>query len=191
MSSTGEAKAYDPTCHRLSIDWLQAGRSPAAADSEVPMADQFIACPSCGKRIPITRALRAEIEASVKAEYGERERELREEYERKLESDRERVEKDAAKRVEKKLGQEVAGLKDQLKDQARELEEARRVELALRKREQALERKQADLEVTVARGLAEERAKLVAETKDRLADEHRLKDIEKERQLADMRRQPK
>jgi hypothetical protein len=155
------------------------------------MADQFIACPSCGKRIPLTRALRADIEASVKAEYGERERELREEYQRKLESDRERVEKDAAKRVEKKLGQEVAGLKDQLKDQARELEEARRVELALRKREQALERKQADLEVTVARGLAEERAKLVAETKDRLADEHRLKDIEKERQLADMRRQPK
>jgi hypothetical protein len=153
------------------------------------MADQFIACPSCGKRIPLTRALRADIEASVKAEYGERERELREEYERKLESDRERVEKDAAKKVEKKLGQEVAGLKDQLKDQARELEEARLVELALRKREQALERKQADLEVTVARGLAEERAKLVAETKDRLADEHRLKDLEKERQLADMRRQ--
>jgi hypothetical protein len=84
------------------------------------MADQFIACPSCGKRIPLTRALRADIEASVKAEYGERERELREEYQRKLESDRERVEKDAAKRVEKKLGQEVAGLKDQLKDQARE-----------------------------------------------------------------------
>jgi hypothetical protein len=153
------------------------------------MADQSIACPSCGKRIPLTRALRAEIETSLKAEFGERERELRQEYERKLETDRERVERDVEKKVEKKLGQEVAGLKDQLKDQARELEDARRVELALRKREQALERKQADLEVTVARGLAEERAKLVAETKDRLADEHRLKDSEKERQLADMRRQ--
>jgi hypothetical protein len=153
------------------------------------MADQSIACPSCGKRIPLTRALRAEIEISLKAEFGERERELRQEYDRKLEADRERVEKEAAKKMEKKLGQEVAGLRDQLKEQARELEDARRVELALRKREQALERKQADLEVTVARGLAEERAKLVAETKDRLADEHRLKDSEKERQLADMRRQ--
>jgi hypothetical protein len=153
------------------------------------MADQSIACPSCGKRIPLTRALRAEIEISLKAEFSERERELRQEYEGKLEADRERVEKEAAKKVEKKLGQEVAGLKDQLKEQARELEDARGVELALRKREQALERKQADLEVTVARGLAEERAKLVAETKDRVADEHRLKDSEKERQLADMRRQ--
>ena len=153
------------------------------------MADQSIACPSCGKRIPLTRALRAEIETSLKAEFGERERDLREEFERTLEADRERVEKEAAKRIEKKLGQEVAGLKDQLKDQARELDDARRVELALRKREQALERKQADLEVSIARGLADEREKLVTETKDRLADEHRLKDSEKERQLADMRRQ--
>jgi hypothetical protein len=153
------------------------------------MADQSIACPSCGKRITLTRALRAEIETSLKAEFSERERALRQEYERKLEADRERVEKDAAKKLEKTLGQEVAVLQDQLKEQARELDEARRVELALRKREQSLERKQADLEVTIARGLAEERAKLVAETKDRLADEHRLKDSEKERQLADMRRQ--
>ena len=61
------------------------------------MADQSIACPSCGKKIPLTRALRAEIETSLKAEFGERERELRDEYERKLDADRERVEKDAAK----------------------------------------------------------------------------------------------
>ena len=152
-------------------------------------AEQSIACPSCGKKIPLTRALRAEIEASLKAEFGERERELRDEYERKLDADRDRVEKDAARRAEKKLAHELGGLKEQLKEQAREIEEARRVELALRKREQALERRQADLEVTIARTLAEERAKLVAETQERAADQHRLKDAEKERQLAEMRRQ--
>jgi hypothetical protein len=153
------------------------------------MADQSIACPSCGKKIPLTRALRAEIETSLKAEFGERERELRDEYERKLDADRERVEKEAAKRAEKKLAQELAGLQGQLKDQAKELEDARRVELALRKREQALERQQADLEVTIARTLADERAKLVTETQERAAEQHRLKDAEKERQLGDMRRQ--
>ena len=151
--------------------------------------DQSIACPSCGKKIPLTRALRAEIEASLKAEFDERERELRDEYERRLDADRERVEKDAARKAEKKLAHEVAGLKEQLKDQAKEIDDARRVELALRKREQALERKQADLEVTIARTVAEERAKVVAETRDRAAEEHRLKDAEKERQLAEMRRQ--
>jgi hypothetical protein len=153
------------------------------------VADQSITCPSCGKKIPLTRALRADIEASLKAEFDDRERDLRERYERKLDEDRERVEKDAAKKAEKKLAQELAGLKDQLNDQAKELADARRVELAMRKRERELEKKQADLEVTVARTLAEERARLVHETRERLGEEIRLKDAEKERQLADMRRQ--
>ena len=153
------------------------------------MADQSISCPSCGKKIPLTRALRAEIETSLKAEFAERERELREEFERQLDADRERVEKDAATRAEKKLAQELGGLKEQVKEQAKEIEDARRVELALRKREQALERKQADFEVTMARTLAEERAKLVIETQERAAEQHRLKDAEKERQLAEMRKQ--
>lgn len=150
---------------------------------------QDVICPSCGKKIPLTRALRAEIETSLKAEFGERERELRDEFESKLEAERARAEKEGVKRAEKKLAQELAGLKDQVKEQAKAIDDARRVELTLRKREQALERRQADLEVTIARTLAEERAKLVAETQERAADQHRLKDAEKERQLAEMRRQ--
>lgn len=142
------------------------------------MADQFIACPSCGKKIPLTRALRADIEGSLKAE-----------FEARLEEERDRAEKEAARRAERKLAQELAGLKDQLKDQAKELDEARRVELTMRKRERELEKQHADLEVTIERRLADERATLVAETRDRLAEDHRLKDAEKERQLADMRRQ--
>ena len=142
------------------------------------MADQFIACPSCGKKIPLTRALRDDIEGSLKAEFEER-----------LEDERQRAEKDAARKAEKKLAQELAGLKDQLKEQGRELDEARRVELAMRRRERELEKKQADLEITIERTLSEERTKLVSEARDRLAEEHRLKDAEKERQLADMRRQ--
>ena len=142
------------------------------------MADQFIACPSCGKKIPLTRALRADIEGSLKAE-----------FEARLEEERDRAEKEAAKRAERKLAQELAGLKDQLKDQAKELDEARRVELTMRKRERELEKQHADLEVTIERRLADGRATLVAETRDRLAEDHRLKDAEKERQLADMRRQ--
>ena len=153
------------------------------------MADQSIACPSCGKKIPLTRALRADIEASLKEEFDERERTLREQFETRREQDLERLEKDAAKKAEKKLAHEVGGLKDQLKEQARELEDARRVELALRRRERDLAKKQADLEVTIARTLDEERTKLVTETQARLSDEHRLKDAEKERQLADMRKQ--
>ncbi len=157
------------------------------------MADQSISCPSCGKKIPLTRALRAEIEASLKQQFDEtlqnRERELRAKYESRLEEDLQRAQADAAKKAEKRVAQELAGLKNQVKDQAKDLEEARRLELSMRKKERELERKQQELELTVAREIDKERTRLVTETQERLADEHRLKDAEKERQLGDMRRQ--
>jgi hypothetical protein len=146
------------------------------------MAEQSIACPSCGRKIALTRALRAEIEESV-------DRELRAKYEAQLEDDLQRAQKEAARKAEKKIAQELVALRDQIKEQAKDLDEARRNELAMRKRERELERKQQDLELDVERQLGKERARLVADTQERLADEHRLKDAEKERQLADMRRQ--
>ena len=138
------------------------------------MAEQSIACPSCGRKIPLTRALRAEIEASLRGEFDE---------------ELQRAQEAGAKKAEKKLAQEMAALRDQVKDQAKDLDEARRTELAMRRRERELERKQQDLELEVARQLGEGRAKLVAETQERVTEEHRLKDAEKERQLSDMRRQ--
>ena len=157
------------------------------------MAEQSISCPSCGKKIPLTRALRAEIEASLKQQFDEtlqvRERELRAKYESRLEEDLKRAQANAAKKAEKRVAQELAGLKNQVKDQAKDLEEARRLELSMRKREREFERKQQELELTVAREIDKERTRLVTETQERLADEHRLKDAEKERQLGDMRRQ--
>ena len=157
------------------------------------MAEQSIGCPSCGKKIPLTRALRAEIEQSVKQEFEEtlrsRERELRAQFEARLEDDLQRALKDAVRKAEKTSAQELAALRDQVRDQAKNLDEARRNELALRRREHELERKQEDLELEVARQLARERARVVTETQERLTEEHRLKDAEKEGQLADMRRQ--
>jgi hypothetical protein len=157
------------------------------------MADQSITCPSCGKKIPLTRALRAEIESSVKEQYAEtlekRERELRAQFDRQLQQDLERVQRGAAASAEKKAALELAALREQLTDQSKELAEARALELAIRKRERELERRQQDLELTVQRTLDEERTRLVTEAQKRVTDEHRLKDAEKERQLLEMRRQ--
>ena len=59
----------------------------------------------------------------------------------------------------------------------------------MRKRERDLERKQQDVELTVARQIDKERGRIVADTQARVIDEHRLREAEKERQLTDMRRQ--
>jgi hypothetical protein len=157
------------------------------------MAEQAISCPSCGKKIPLTRALRAEIESSVKEQYEEalekRECELRAEFANRRQADLQRVAAEAASAAEKRSGQELATLKEQLNEQAKQLDESRRMELAIRKRERELERCKADLELTVERKLAEERARVVADAQKSLTDQHRLKDAEKERQLSEMRRQ--
>lgn len=157
------------------------------------MADQSIACPSCGKKIPLTRALRAEIEASVHTRYEEtlerRERELRAGFDRQLTQELGRAAKEAAAGAEKKLEQELAALREHLAEQAQELDAARRLELSLRKRERELERRQQELELSVERRLDEERRQLVTDAETRFLEQHRLKDAEKERQLADMRRQ--
>ena len=141
-------------------------------------AEQSIACPSCGKKIPLTRALRTEIEASVK-----------EDYERQLTEEVERARKQAGKDAEKKAARELTALKDELEAQAKDLEQARQTELAMRKRERELERQHQELELTVARKLDDERNRIIADTQTRAAEQHRLKDAEKERQLTDMRRQ--
>ena len=142
------------------------------------MADQSIACPSCGKKIPLTRALRTEIETSVRAD-----------YDRQLHEELERARKEAVRVAEKKASLELEAVRDELHAQAKELADARRQELTVRKRERELERKQQDLELAVARKLDEERARLVADARERVSEQHRLKDAEKERQLTDMRRQ--
>lgn len=157
------------------------------------MADQSISCPSCGRKIPLTRALRAEIEESLRRQFDEtlagRERELRGQYEERIGEEIRRAEKDALTKVERRLAQELGELKDQVRDQTKELDEARRQELALRKRERELERKHEEVELTVTREIDKERARLVADAQDRIGEQYRLRELEKDRQLGELRRQ--
>jgi hypothetical protein len=153
------------------------------------MADQSITCTGCGKRIPLTRALRADIEESLRQQFDEqlaaRERELQ----RRFDADRIRVQDQAAQEAARKLAVELEAVQAQVREQARELAEARQHELRLRQRERELERQRAELELAVARRLGEERKQIVEDAEARFAEEHRLKDADKERQLSELRRQ--
>lgn len=142
------------------------------------MVEQSISCPHCGKDIELTQALRAEIEETLRQQFHER-----------VEAEVRRAKEEALRTAERKIAYELGALKEQVSEQSKALDEARRQELALRKRERELERKQEELELDVTRELDKERARIVAEAQERIADQHRLKDAEKERQLSDLRRQ--
>jgi hypothetical protein len=142
------------------------------------MKEHAITCPHCGKDIALTRALRAEIEDSLRAQFDER-----------VSAEVARARQEAQQAAEGRIAHEVCALREQLTEQTKALDEARRHELALRKRERELERRQEDLELTVTRELDGQRAQLIADAQARAAEQHRLKDAEKERQLSDLRRQ--
>jgi hypothetical protein len=162
-------------------------------DAYTRRMDQTITCPKCGEPIPLTKALRADIESSLKRDFDRtltaRERELEHRYEKAVEETRAAAEKEAARRTERKLASELTDLKDQLKEQTDALDAELQQERDLRKRERELERQKSDLEITVARTLDAERARLVEDAHRRLAEQHRLKDAEKDKQLCELSRQ--
>lgn len=100
-----------------------------------------------------------------------------------------KVEQDVQKRATEALSVEMHDLRTRIEEKDKELGEMKKAELGLRKRERGLEASKKDLELQVARTIAAEREKLVQETITRVTEDHRLKGLEKDRRIDDMRRQ--
>jgi hypothetical protein len=164
------------------------------------MTDQSILCPHCGKKIQLTEALTHPIEEKLRKDFEsenkrkEREHEaaieaLKKEQAQALAGERAAVEKAAKKRAEDALAQDMKDLKSQLEEKAKLLEDARKQELALRKREREIEERSRSLALDLERKLDEGRAKIREDALTKAAEEHHLRDREKDKQLEDMRKQ--
>lgn len=80
----------------------------------------------------------------------------------------------------------IKDLQEELKQKEEKLEEMRKTELQLRKERRELEDRQKSLELEIARRLDEEREKIRQEAESRIAEEHRLKDLEKDKKINDL-----
>lgn len=177
------------------------------------MTEQAIKCPSCGSDIPLTETLANQAKESVRKEFealsAARDSELKK---REEDLERRRVEIDAAKRdvasmVEKRLASEKLRLSQDAERKAREavlvelndlnaekaekdklLAVAREAELEQRKKARDLEERNKTLELDMARKMDAERERIKAAAFDAFSEEHRLKDLEKDKQLGDMRK---
>ena len=98
------------------------------------------------------------------------------------------IEEKVRKEAEESQRLEITDLKTQLEEKTRHLEKAEQQELELRKRQRELEEKEKTFELEMNRKLDTER-----QIRDKVLYEiegsHRLKDLEKDKQLADMRKQ--
>jgi len=152
------------------------------------MADDVIICPRCQNKIPLSKALAGQIEDQVRqrseAALKKRERELESAFEERLDNER----KAAAAKVKKELKAELGELSEQLAQKQALLEKAQKEELGFRKRQRELEDKQKTFDLEVARKVDEHAKGIEKATVDRLVEQQRLKDREKEEQLASLKR---
>ncbi len=170
-----------------------------------------IRCPHCGTDIPLSKALSSKIEEGIRQEYeakaktrdGQiRAREVSLEKERKeldaarQEADRVVAEKlrtaseallrEARKKAKEELQVELKDLKEESAEQARQLETARKTELEFRKKTRELEEGKKNLDLELARRLDREREKIRQKSLEMFSEEHRMKDLEKEKKISDM-----
>jgi len=178
------------------------------------MQEQFIICPHCGKEIPLTQAISHQIRRQMQQEFEEqrkkKEQELEEKAqllragERELEESKRLLEEQVALRIrkerdkiEEEMRRKVAeeseirtrDLVDRLAIKEKQLKEAQESELAVRKERRELEESKKAFELQVARRLDEEREKIREATARAIGEEHRFKELDKEKQISDLRKQ--
>jgi hypothetical protein len=153
------------------------------------MAEQFITCPHCHKKIRLTEAFTHQIEEKLQKNFDSQLKEKEKDFEDRYEKDRAKLEKQARKQAEDEVSTEINDLKEALKEKTKQAEEFQKQELALRKRQRELEDREANLKLEVERTLEKERGKIGEDAAAKVAEEHRLKDHEKDLQMEGLRKQ--
>ncbi len=142
------------------------------------MNQQTIICPKCGHTIELTEAFTHQVEEK-----------LRGEYEKRIFAERTAIANKTRLETEQRLSLELKDLRSQNEEKERKLREAQQNELELRKRQREIEEREKNLQLEVQRTLDEERKKVWNEAANKIAEDHRMKDAEKDKQINDMLRQ--
>jgi uncharacterized Zn finger protein (UPF0148 family) len=106
------------------------------------MTETLISCPSCGHRFAVSQALSVQLRAEV-------EQALRQEADLRLKT----AIAEARTNAHTETAREMKLLQERLADQQQRLNQAQEAELALRKDKAALEERQRELDLEVARKL--------------------------------------
>lgn len=169
-----------------------------------------IKCPKCGELIPITETLHSQLTERARVEMkrelaGEqkallsRERELQaretrvqsaeqdieDRVAKRLSAQKAKLSKEALDKARGEVSLEVEALQLEATEKDRKLQEAQNKELQLRKEKRELEAGKKSLELDVTRKVDAERERIRTEALTQAAEEHRLKDAEKDKKLSD------
>jgi len=176
------------------------------------MAQGLITCPHCGQEFELSDALTGKIREHLKTELqqdvtrreGELKKKLKavQEQEEAIAKSREtleeqiqtgiknrlkEIEENTTKKLEGKYTDQLKELNDNLEQKDKAIKEFRQQEIELRRKQRELEEAKEEAELTIARKLDEERAKIQDTAAKKAAEEHRLKDLEKDKIINDLK----
>ncbi len=135
------------------------------------MTDETISCPQCGNVISLTSTLRAEIEETLRPELAAQ------------------ISATAKQAAEKQVAADIAMLKEELAEADKSLRKSKDTQLELAKEKRRLVKEKEDLALEVETKLAAERAAVRSELATQISEEFKQKDLQKDKQIADMLRQ--
>jgi|ERR1044071_2978684 hypothetical protein len=139
-----------------------------------------ITCPHCHQVIPLTEALTTQLRENIN-------RELTHDFEQREKELHKQLATEANARAEASVAIRLKDLESQVVEQNRKLVEAQTQELDLRKQRRKLEAEKAALELSVDRRLDEERPKIQQAAQEKFAEQHRLKEAEKDRSISELK----
>lgn len=164
------------------------------------MSQDSIKCPKCGMVIPLSEALSHDIEERARQKYEKQvaedkikhDGELKErekDFDNRLRKQREDLEVKLKKQAQEAVSTEISDLKARAEESNRKLKTAQDNELALRKKQRELEDREKNLELETARKIDGEKRKIEDAVSSRFAEQHKLKDAEKDKKLTDALKQ--
>ena len=129
-----------------------------------------IKCPKCGEEIEVSEALTATVRDQVEKSLTEK------------------ILREAEMKFKSEAAEESKALKEELDFKSKKLAEAREAELFLRQEKLRLEDEKKSFELDKQKQLDSEREKIRRETLMEASDAHRLKDLEKEKMINDLKK---
>ncbi|MBI5871084.1 MAG: DUF2130 domain-containing protein [Actinobacteria bacterium] len=146
------------------------------------MDEQFITCPKCGEKIPLSEALTQQIADGLRQTISA-------EYSQKFTDEKAKIEQKAEKKAAERLALELKDRDEQIKEKSALLEAAQDAEIDLRRKTREIEERERNLKLELQRELDQQREAIRKETEQKVSEEHRLSDREKDEKMAAMLRQ--
>lgn len=162
-----------------------------------------ITCPACHHQFSLSDEFQKKLEQKLQQQLVEKESEWKREkdqlqkdskerYEQALQSEKRKLwtmaQEKAQQKLESEFSVQIKDLEQQNNEQKKRIAESEKKELDFLKKEREIEEKQRRMEITLEKRMGEEKLRIEAEVKKNSDEEHRLKLLEKEKQIEQMKK---